>query len=679
MTMAFRFAQITDTHLYPPAPRKGAKQAGVKGEGKGPKPGDNPNQGGFPDPDRDRVYQNFLREAIAHDVDFIMHTGDLNTGGAGVDRQLHFKKLNDEITAETGIPIYYTRGNHDANIGNIDIRTGDANYERVYGPGTYWFAHKGWGMLVLDRYYRCYQHSPDYYDMNAETIDRLDRMLLEIPRELPLVLCLHENPIGVTRFHRGEVLLHHLRRHNLQLHLFGHVQNNYISRFEGVPYVTVVGEAASFDSAPLTYNIVTCEDDGRALCDFHPHVAHIRVQPEATPPATGGTARPAGDWTNLLGPRGTREATDPLPDAAPALAWRAETPGVLSVGAPNLADGKVVVGVKTNGRFEQCQIRAHDAATGETLWIRQADASVEGGVLLHEGRAYCGTTAGTAYCLDLDDGSDVWTWNNRENLPIACEPTLDGDGLLHLGANWEMYGLDAATGETVWRTLACPRGVSYFCPGHAKPLVIGDRVYHHRTFNGREQPLLQSVDKRNGTDLRCCAPEITNFPGQRQASPVLVDGKLVTAGYGLLVFDPADITQPTLYERTSSASAAPAVRDGVAYISAHDAVRAHRLSDGMVLWETPQEGALLQFSGGVDWVRVDVEKRLPRGAYSAPLVSGDRLLVCDCGGHCRCLSTKDGSELWRISVGSPILSAPVVSGNTLYLGTYDGTLYAFAW
>jgi outer membrane protein assembly factor BamB len=661
--MAFRFAQITDTHLYPPADRDAETAAG---------------RGGFPDPERDRVYQTFLREVCAHDVDFIVHTGDLNTGGAGVERQRHFKRLNDEIVTETGIPIHYTRGNHDAFIGHRGIRLGDENYASVYGESTYWFAHKGWGMLVLDRYHRCYQHLPDYYDMNPATLDRLEELLQEIPPEMPLVLCLHENPIGVTRFHRGEVLLHRLRRHNLQLHLFGHVQNNYISRVEGVPYVTVVGEGASFDSAPLTYNLVTCRDDGTAVCDFLPHTSHIHVRPEAPSPATGGTARPAGDWTDLLGPRGTREATDPLPTTAPRLAWRAQTPGVLSVGAPTLLDGAVVVGVKTNGRFEQCQVRAHDAATGRARWVFQADASVEGGVLLADGRGYCGTTAGSVYCLDLADGSVVWQWNNRENLPIACEPTLD-EGILHLGANWEMYGLDAATGETLWRNLACPQGVSYFCPGHAKPLIIGDRVYHHRTFGAAENPLLQSVDKRLGTDRQTCAPAVTNFPGQRQASPLLYDGTLVTAANGLLVFDPAAIETPLLHNPQPSASATPAIRDGVAYVSYHQAVRAHRLADGAVLWETPQEGALLQFSGGVRWETVETERRLPAGVYSAPLVSGDKLLVCDGGGHCRCLATADGTELWRISVGSPILSAPTVSGNTLYVGAYDGTLYAFAW
>ena len=659
-SMTFRFAQITDTHLYHPAGRE-------------------PNNAPCPDPDRDRLYDQFLREVAAHEVAFIVHTGDLNSGNAGVERQQHLKRLNDRFTRDTGVPIYCTRGNHDSFIGARDIRTGDANFAHVYGPGTYAVHHNGWALLVVDRYYRAYQHTPDYYDMSPETLRRVDELLTDIPRDTPIVLCLHENPVGITRFHRGELLLHRLRAHNLQLLLFGHVQNNYISQYAGVPYATVVGAGRSFGSAPLTYNIVTCDDTGRAVCDFHPHTAHMPAPPP-TParPANGGVARPAGDWPHLLGPRGTREADEPLPKTAPKLAWSAQTPGSFSVGALNVMDGTLIAGVKSNGRFEQCQVRAHDAATGEVHWVMQPDADVEGGALLHDGLAYYGTTAGTMYCVGLEDGTPRWQWNNHENLPIASEPTLDGD-TLHFGANWEMYGLDAATGETRWRNLVCARGTSYFGPGHAKPVIVGERVYHQRTYGGPQNPLLQSVDKHHGHALRTCAPEITNFPGQRQASPVYHDGRLVVAGNGLLVFDPDDIDRPRVHEGAAPASATPAIKDGSAYVSYHDAVRAHRLDDGTVRWETPHEGARFQFCGGVSALRVMRERRPPAGAFSAPLVSGDRLLVCDGAGHCRCLSTADGTELWRISVGSPILSAPTLSGNTLYIGAYDGTLYAFAW
>lgn len=651
--MTFKFAQITDTHYY-----------GI---------GDNAETP-FPWPERDELFKGMLRECAAHGIEFIVHTGDFCSSGAGYEKNAHFYSLLKGGCDELGLGLHCTRGNHDRSLS-------DEEYAGIYGDGTYWFEHKGWAFVSLDRYYRCYEHVPSYFDMNPATLDRLDEMLPEIEPEMPMVLLLHENPIGTTRFPRGEALLHHLRNHNLQLLLFGHVQNNSISRVEGVPYVTVVGEAVSFDSAPLTYNIVTCRDAGEAVCDFHPHVAHLPPPPDhaATAPQSGApAARPGTDWLGMRGPFGTRRAADPLPETAPKLAWQAELPGVIAVGAPTISNGTLVLGTKTKGRFEQCLIRAFDAATGDVRWTTAADASVEGGVLLDGGRGYCGTTAGSVYCLDLTDGSVLWQWNNRENLPIACEPTLD-EGLLHLGANWEMYALDAATGETVWRKLSTPVGVSYFAPGHASPLVVNETVYHQRTFNaGGRQSLMQSVNKRTGDNLEWGSPQYQNFPGQRHSSPVLHDGKIVTVGGGLLVFEPGNLQEALIFTQQGSGCSMPAIEGSTVYVSYHHALVAHDLNDGgRQLWSAPHEPALMQFSGAPYY---GVLRGQPaRGNFSSPLVSGDKVLVCDTAGHCRCLSAAEGRELWRISVGSPILCAPVVSGNTLTFGDYAGRLYAFAW
>lgn len=61
------------------------------------------------------------------------------------------------------------------------------------------------------------------------------------------------------------------------------------------------------------------------------------------------------------------------------------------------------------------------------------------------------------------------------------------------------------------------------------------------------------------------------------------------------------------------------------------------------------------------------------------LITGGAVLAGDSGGHCRCLALADGTERWRLSVDQPILTAPTVSGNTLYFGDYIGRLYAFSW
>jgi outer membrane protein assembly factor BamB len=40
-------------------------------------------------------------------------------------------------------------------------------------------------------------------------------------------------------------------------------------------------------------------------------------------------------------------------------------------------------------------------------------------------------------------------------------------------------------------------------------------------------------------------------------------------------------------------------------------------------------------------------------------------------------ASKDGSEVWSYPLGSAIIGAPTIAGDRLYLGTVDGTIYAF--
>jgi activator of 2-hydroxyglutaryl-CoA dehydratase len=41
------------------------------------------------------------------------------------------------------------------------------------------------------------------------------------------------------------------------------------------------------------------------------------------------------------------------------------------------------------------------------------------------------------------------------------------------------------------------------------------------------------------------------------------------------------------------------------------------------------------------------------------------------------VDVKTGRELWHCDLGSPIVSSAAISGNAVYVATYDGTIYAF--
>jgi outer membrane protein assembly factor BamB len=60
-----------------------------------------------------------------------------------------------------------------------------------------------------------------------------------------------------------------------------------------------------------------------------------------------------------------------------------------------------------------------------------------------------------------------------------------------------------------------------------------------------------------------------------------------------------------------------------------------------------------------------------------PAVVEDRLVVGDLEGYLHALSREDGSLVGRVQVGDdPILAAPVVYGDVIYVYTSGGTLAA---
>ncbi|MFP4029350.1 MAG: PQQ-binding-like beta-propeller repeat protein [Candidatus Brocadiia bacterium] len=286
-----------------------------------------------------------------------------------------------------------------------------------------------------------------------------------------------------------------------------------------------------------------CGEDGAVFCDFKPARLEETETDRQQISCPDVAAKISSDWPDMRGPFGTLNANRELTDSPPSCAWEHLLPGVLSIGAPTCADGLLCVGTQTAGRSDECAVNGLDAASGKLRWRTEVDAGVCGGVLLSNGRGYCGTTAGSLYCINCEDGSVIWRWNNRENLPIACEPFLDREGILHFGANWEGYAVEAETGETVWRKLLAPMGsISYFSPGNSGPIVLGDRVFHQRNFNGGPagfSSLVQAVDRKTGYNLE--HSEAENFPGNRHSSLLVWEDSIVALGTKLYVYDPSDL------------------------------------------------------------------------------------------------------------------------------------------
>lgn len=64
------------------------------------------------------------------------------------------------------------------------------------------------------------------------------------------------------------------------------------------------------------------------------------------------------------------------------------------------------------------------------------------------------------------------------------------------------------------------------------------------------------------------------------------------------------------------------------------------------------------------------------GIAGAALTSGDRLFFGSADSTIRCLSTRNGSVLWKTTVGGAISSSPILLNSIIYVGSEDSSLYA---
>jgi len=98
------------------------------------------------------------------------------------------------------------------------------------------------------------------------------------------------------------------------------------------------------------------------------------------------------------------------------------------------------------------------------------------------------------------------------------------------------------------------------------------------------------------------------------------------------------------------------VSDGVAYIANYrGVVRAISMRSGEVVWR----------------------RATPNGKMAAsPAVVGDQLVVHGMDGHIWVLDRWSGRVRWRIAIGSPVESSPIVRNGIDYFGAWNGNVYA---
>ncbi len=312
------------------------------------------------------------------------------------------------------------------------------------------------------------------------------------------------------------------------------------------------------------------------------------------------------------------------------------------------------------------RIYAMDARSGALKWKYPSDVTLTAPILttpaVSGGTVYFGTGEGL-YALDAVSGKQKWPHYNSKT-GVVTSPTVI-NGVVYFGCNdQKIYALDANTGElltSVWGT------------GRRAGREIGGDFAGNMVSSGSDlyfvtsDQVLRAVSSSSAT-LRWAKRLNTSAASM---TPTLA-GENIYLSAGDVLYCFRALNGQTRYSMNigSESPSGPGVDDdGNAYVTNNDRYLIAVSPRGRPLWKTPPQ--------------------LEHDPIAPPIVSGDTVIVGTVLGGVYAFDRSSGAMLWRyviqpsstnnttIPTTTNVSGLPIVSGDTLYISTDDGTLTAF--
>lgn len=330
--------------------------------------------------------------------------------------------------------------------------------------------------------------------------------------------------------------------------------------------------------------------------------------------------------------------------------------------------------------------------TAQQVWVSRVGNGAGLSLAVGGDNVALASRSGTVALLDVRLGTDVW----RANLGEALSAGVGFDGHLAAVITERNELVAVVAGQPVWRQ-RLPFA------SFTAPLVAGQRVFvlgadrSVTAFDGNSGARLWT-HSRTGDALVL-----------RQAGVLVPFGDTLLAGLGprLVSLNPNNgavrwdvaVARPkgsNDIERMIDLVGPIDRREGTVCVRAFQAaVGCVDAASGQLKWSQPAEGRWgvqgddrhvfsAESNGTVVAHRRDTGAKawstpvLAHRGLGAPLVLGRSVAIGDAAGFVHLLSREDGTPTGRLTTdGSPILSPPVVAGDTLLVHTQNGNLFAW--
>lgn len=367
-------------------------------------------------------------------------------------------------------------------------------------------------------------------------------------------------------------------------------------------------------------------------------------------------------WTNLLGNPQHRALADDKQYSGLTLAWVKNTGSNIWMGSPVYADGKLFLGTIDEFAHEKNHILAFDVKNGNLIWKHKTESSIKNNICLDAGKVLATDEEGIAYALDANTGQLIWKKNlGRNNVgTYICGNVID-NGIFYTGFGDYLSALSTTDGTTIWKN-------KDWSGGEGTPLT--HTVAGNTLITGSHWKALFGHDLKTGKKRWELSADGIRFRG---GAAVLADDTLfVTAQKALVKINPTSgeiyKVMPIVYEL--QAASAPMVTNKTIVLGTSN--------DGLVAFDRQTMKELWKIKTGASLIYTSPYSKPSSGSVEAsPLPIGNLIVFGASDGFLYVVEAASGAVIQKIELGSPILGAACLTGNTLFVADFSGNIYSF--
>jgi outer membrane protein assembly factor BamB len=303
----------------------------------------------------------------------------------------------------------------------------------------------------------------------------------------------------------------------------------------------------------------------------------------------------------------------------------------------------------------QGSVRALAIENGNERWRTDLSLEITGGVGFGEDLALVASRKGVVVALDGSNGRELWRAQVASE--VLAPPAVGAGVVVVQSVDGKLTGLESTTGKRLWVLDRTVPALSL--RGTASPVILSDAA-----LTGFANGKIVAVNLKNGRllwEIPVAQPQ-----GRSEIErlidvdvPVLIsDRVLLAAAYQGKVVAINLESGRLLWSRDISTYSALAADANNVYVSdARGHVVALDLRSGSTVWK---------------------QEKLALRHLSAPVVTGNAIAVGDFEGYVHWLARDDGRFLVRERASrAAVLATPIADGSTLYVSTQNGYLAAF--